>query len=210
MEEQAQISPAIRLLEAAAGKRLVVFDLDNTLMDETEYLFAGYDAVALVASTGEMPRAAMMARWLQRAFLESGRGQLFERMRKEFPDAAGGIDDWLAALHSAQVPGGIAIFDWVAPFCDRLPERHFAILTNGHAGQQRNKFQQLFPASLRDRFTLCCAAEHAPKPDPAGLLHLMGRFQCPAPAALFIGDTTTDEACAAAAGGPFAWAPCVT
>lgn len=207
MEVQAPIPPAIRLLEAAAGKRLVVFDLDNTLMDETQYLFAGYDTVAAVAAGGDAPRAAAMGQWLRRAFLKEGRGQLFERLLREFPNAVGGMSDWLAALHSAPVPGGLTCFDWVAPFCDGLSGRHLAILTNGNAGQQRNKFQQLAPAALRDRFTLCCAADHAPKPDPAGLFHLMGRFHCGAQETLFIGDTATDEACAAAAGVSFAWAP---
>ena len=88
---------------------------------------------------------------------EPGRGQLFERMLKEFPDAAGAMPYW--------------------------------------------------QDSLRDRFTLCCAADHAHKPDPAGLVCLPGRFHCLAQEMLFIFDTATDEACAAAAGVPFAWAP---
>ena len=205
MKQQTTVSPTDRLLVAAAGKRLVVFDLDNTLMDETQYLFAGYDAVARVAAGGSASLARNLTAWLRDEFQSGGRERLFERMAEHYPGVQGTVGDWLNELRTVKV--SLAMLPWVAPFCDALPHAALAILTNGNAVQQRNKYHQLQPAELRERMRLYCAAESKPKPSPAGLWSILEDSHCPPFAALFIGDTATDEACAAAAGVPFAWAP---
>jgi FMN phosphatase YigB (HAD superfamily) len=193
------------LLSRVQGKRLVVFDLDNTLMDETRYLFAGYEAVARVAAGNSASLARNLTAWLRDEFESGGRERLFERMAERYPAVRGTVEDWLSELRTVKVD--LAMLPWVAPFCATVPHAAWAILTNGNAVQQRNKYHQLLPAELRDRMRLYCAAESKPKPSPAGLWRILEDAHCPPFAALMIGDTATDEACAVAAGVDFAWAP---
>jgi HAD superfamily hydrolase (TIGR01549 family) len=180
---------------AAEGKRLVVCDLDNTLMDESRYLFAGYETIARQA--GE-PRAAS---WMKDQFEYTGQEGLFEITRKTFPGMKGSLEEWLETLRWVEVT--LPVLAWVQPFCEALPDVPMAILTNGDARQQRNKYRQLQPAAVRDRFRLYCAVDTKPKPSPAGLLRILNDYHCPAWAALMIGDSQTDADCAAAAGVSF-------
>jgi FMN phosphatase YigB (HAD superfamily) len=193
------------LLRAARGKRLIVFDMDNTLMDETAWLYAGYAAVARMAAGGDDQLSGTLSEWLMREFQKSGREKLFDRMAVSFPSVSGTLSDWLERLRTVEI--SLPMNSWVSSFCGELPDTALAILTNGNAVQQRNKYRQMEPARLRDRMRLYCAAETEPKPSPAGLLKILEDHQCPPEEALFIGDSASDSKCAGAAGVEFVTAP---
>jgi HAD superfamily hydrolase (TIGR01549 family) len=193
------------LCSRAQEKRLIVFDMDNTLMDEARYLFAGYEAVAKFAAADDAKLARAMAACLKDQFALTGRERLFDTVRERYPQARGTLAEWLELLRCAVVD--LPMLEWVEPFCAELPEIPLAILTNGNAPQQRNKYRQLRPAALRDRMRLYCAADTQPKPSPAGLWRILGDYKREPHEALMIGDSDSDAACAAAAGVDFAWAP---
>ena len=197
-----------KLLHPAQGKRLIVFDLDNTLTDESVYLFAGYEAIARLAGGGSGGETRNLAAWLKDEFQCGGRERLLDRMTERYPAVQGTVSEWLGLLRTVKVE--LPMQPWVAPFCEALPDAALAILTNGNPVQQRNKYRQLQPAALRDRMRLYCAAEIKPKPSPAGLWRILEDHNCPPHEALMIGDTGSDAACAAAAGVEFAQAPPVT
>jgi HAD superfamily hydrolase (TIGR01549 family) len=169
--------------------------MDNTLINECDYLFAGYEAIGRLAGN---PRAA---EWMKDQFMHTGRERLFEITRAAYEELSGTTEQWLEALRTVEVP--LPLLPWVQAFCDALPQVPLAILTNGNARQQRNKYRQIQPAAVRDRFRLYCAADYKPKPSPAGLLRILTDYHCPAWAALMIGDSDNDADCAAAAGVPF-------
>lgn len=193
------------LLTAAAGRRIIVFDMDDTLMEERSYLAAGFAAVARRFCGDGQKQVRTVAAWMLDQFTHHGRAGLFELTRAAFPELKGSNEEWLEALRTAEV--FLPIQPWVASFCAALPGAAFAILTNGNAAQQRNKYRQLQPPELRDRMRLYCAAESKPKPSPAGLWRILEDYDCPQHAALMIGESENDMACAAAAGVDFALAP---
>lgn len=195
------------LLEVVSGKKLLVCDLDNTLMDETAWLFTGYDAVSKVAAPKNPTLAEEIGSFLRQRFLSQGRQQVFDAVKESFPESVGEMAEWLAALRCAVVPGGLTMAPWAVTLCRSVPGLALAILTNGHQAQQRHKFAQLQPAEVRDRFQLYCAANYAAKPDTAGLRAILHDFDCAPGDALFVGDTEVDRQCAEQAGVPFAWAP---
>lgn len=193
------------VLPLARDRELVVFDLDNTLIEESRYLFAGYAAVAAVAAGDDAKLARTLAAWLRDEFECSGRERLFDRMAAAWPQVKGTVADWLEQLRGVEVE--LPVFPWVEELCAALPALPMAILTNGNAAQQRNKYRLMQPAALRDRMRLYCAAEIRSKPSPAGLWRILEDHRCPPHAALMIGDAESDAACAAAAGVSFVMVP---
>jgi len=193
------------LLAAADGKRLVVFDLDNTLIDEWVYLRNAYAAVARIASDGDEREALAIAEWLQAEFRSSGRKNLFDRMAAAWPTASGNLARWLDAFRTAEMP--LEMLSWVEPFCDGLVGVSFAILTNGNADQQRNKFALLQRSGNCRPFRLYCAIETESKPSPAGLIRILQDHNCVPSDAVMIGDSEVDRICAEATGVSFILAP---
>ena len=77
-----------------------------------------------------------------------------------------------------------------------------AVLTNGHPGQQMNKFGQVDWAGAPVPF-LCLADVIGPKPAPAGIKWLLNLFDVVAADAVFVGDADIDRQAAVAAGVQF-------
>ena len=65
--------------------RGVVFDVDDTLYDERDYVRSGFTAVANVAATSP-EEAATLAEWLYVGFQQGVRGDAFDRLRAAFPE----------------------------------------------------------------------------------------------------------------------------
>jgi putative hydrolase of the HAD superfamily len=67
--------------------RGIVFDMDDTLYDERDYVRSGFSAVARVAGRSDAEVAQLTA-WLSVAFEAGVRGDTFDRLRAAFPDVA--------------------------------------------------------------------------------------------------------------------------
>jgi putative hydrolase of the HAD superfamily len=67
--------------------RGVVFDLDDTLYPERDYVMSGFAAVAADVATTEEERVRLFA-WLTAAFTAGVRGDTFDRLRTRFPEVA--------------------------------------------------------------------------------------------------------------------------
>jgi FMN phosphatase YigB (HAD superfamily) len=193
--------------DAVSQAELVVFDLDDTLVDEGVWLNAAYAAISRIAAPEDDRTAAKIAQSLSAGRLSHGRAGLFERVRSDFPMARGDTSSWLAAMRNTEVRGGLEIVPWALSLCETFPDKQLAILTNGNATQQRNKYRQLVPCGARNRFRLYCASDLEPKPSPSSLLTILSDFECIPEDAVFLGDHPTDRECADRAGVPFLRAP---
>lgn len=189
-------------LSASQGLQLWVFDLDDTLIAEIDYLRWAYRKMGMLAASGDMALGKIMSAWLLEEFLTRGRVGLFDRFRIAFPGCAGQDDEWLWCLRSARVPGGLPVADWAlrAMADTAIP---CCVLTNGNTDQQRNKFLQLSPPWVRSRMTLWLAADYRPKPAIDGMLEILGHYGVPASRTVFIGDSASDRECAETAGVHF-------
>ncbi len=78
--------------------RGVAFDIDDTLVDEREYVRSGFSHVARLVATSTAETQAIFD-WLWGAFEAGVRGDTFDRLRVAFPDLAGSVtrDDLVAA-----------------------------------------------------------------------------------------------------------------
>ena len=124
--------------------RGLVFDIDDTLYDEREYVRSGFFAVAQVAghSDGE---ATALADWLGTAFEAGIRGDTFDRLRASFPEVGGRVSTAaLVDAYRAHLPD-IALSTGVPEMLDRLEALglRLGVLSDGHAASQMAKVAAL-------------------------------------------------------------------
>jgi putative hydrolase of the HAD superfamily len=124
--------------------RGVVFDLDDTLYDERDYVLSGFAAVA--DSIGATPRERERLRaWLVEAFASGVRGDTFDRMRGRFPDVAGRVSTaHMIELYRSHQPA-LSLIDDARAVLDALAGRglRLGIITDGPAASQAAKAEAL-------------------------------------------------------------------
>lgn len=181
---------------------LVLFDLDDTLYSEIQYLNAGYSAISEDAAAVSGISAETILDWLQSEFSKAGRKQILQKLCQEFEISSFKIEQWVHILRTVQIPDGLQLKGWAEPILDRCRGKA-VILTNGNSRQQENKFNLL---GLRNRFpeiSLFCAELWEPKPSIAVLSAIQAEFRFAPEDALMIGDSEVDEEFARLAGMEF-------
>ncbi len=178
--------------------RLLVFDLDGTLVDSSRDLAAATNAALqrVAPGTPEIPLPAVVG------FVGEGARMLVERSLRhsglERP-----VDEVLAVFldcYAERLLDTTALYPGVGAALDGLRGRaSLAVLTNKPGSFSRTILTGL---GVADRFTRIWGAGDVPtrKPDPAGLLQLMAELAARPDETLMIGDSATDVATARAAG----------
>ena len=122
----------------------LVFDVDDTLYDERDYVRSGFSHVATMCAMPDLP-SSLLERWLLDAFEAGVRGHTFGQMLQAFPAlATRSTEEELVAAYRAHEPA-IRLASDVAFTLDELKTRpiRLAILTDGPTSSQRSKVQAL-------------------------------------------------------------------
>ncbi len=176
--------------------RLIVFDLDGTLVDSLADLAAAVnDALHQMA-----PRASALPVETVRTFIGDGARLLLARSLQ----AQGALEsvDRILPLFLESYARGLArsttLYPGVLPCLDELAGRHLAVLSNKPGDLSR---QLLTTLGVHDRFVRIWGTGDVPerKPDPRGLLQLMAELDTAASETLLVGDSATDVRTARAA-----------
>jgi len=175
--------------------RLLVWDLDGTLVDSMEDLALSVNAVRSQHGMGPLPLATV------RSYVGSGARNLIQRALGERATA---LDEALAFFldfyrehlldHTLPYPG-------IPELLETLTERGFtmALLTNKPLAHSEAILKGLH---LEHPFLRLCGGDsfHTRKPDPAGLLTLLAELGIAPDEALMIGDSDNDTLTAHRAG----------
>lgn len=177
-------------------------DMDDTLMEERDFVYSGYRAVAaaLVAFKGAKDSeqsAADIFGQLRYTFLKYGRSGAFDRVCAKLDAPIPPIADLVRTYreHTPTVtlyPGvtkALAMLRKIAPI---------AIVTDGAARVQQSKFDALGLSEHVDQLVLCDAVG-AGKPDPAAFRIAAEAFGVDPTECLIIGDDPHHDVEAAAA-----------
>ena len=177
--------------------RLVVFDLDGTLVDTSQDLGAAVNAALGVVAPGTRPLPTPLVRSL----IGSGARNLVARSL-----AAAGlthpVEDVLPVFlerYRACLLDNTRPYPGVVEVLDRLAGRALAVLTNKPGDMSRAILAGL---GLLGRFDRVYGAGDLPtrKPDPAGLVRLLEETRVPAEEAAIVGDSAVDVRTGRAAG----------
>ena len=135
--------------------RGLVFDLDDTLADERDYVRSGFAHVARTAAASPAEEERLFA-WLRDAFERGVRGDTFDRLLAAFPDVAARVtrDDLVTAYR--EHPPEIVLVDGAAPLLDELERRglRLGILSDGPAASQAAEAEALGLARWFDPIVL--------------------------------------------------------
>jgi phosphoglycolate phosphatase len=177
--------------------RLVVFDLDGTLVDSSQDLAAAVNATLAAVASGTPPLPLPLVRSLigsgarnlvARSLAAAGLAQPVDEVLPVFLECYRGcmLDD------TRPYPG-------VVDALDRLADRSLAVLTNKPGDMSRAILAGL---GLLGRFERVYGGGDLPtrKPDPAGLARLLEEAGVPAGDAAMVGDSAIDVRTGRAAG----------
>lgn len=191
-------------LAAAASNRTVIFDLDNTLYRELDFLVQAYRLFAVgIAEAHQRDRSEIEA-YLTKGLIEGRRSALVQDFAAAFDlPVEPCLTLLLNCLRERSLAEDLQLFRWADRFFDLAPDMaQVAIITNGNPRQQANKIAHLRRlSSLIAPERIIYANEHAPKPaiDSASALRKVMELRN----ALYLGDTETDCTFANAAGFDF-------
>lgn len=181
--------------------KLVIFDLDDTLYPEREYLFSAYESIAKLVADRSGSNEWVYSEYLKKSFINGGRGNLFDSFINEFNlSNLVSIQEMLLILRTNCCE--LTLYRKAKDLLDYLQNEGVksVIFTNGNLTQQHNKINCL---KLKDSYPAVAvyyASEYEPKPSPVGLKAILLDFNINSKKALVIGDSTTDYEAAKAAG----------
>ncbi len=183
----------------------IIFDLDNTLYAEKDYLNAAYSAIGKwIFSQSHNQSAILYSIWLQQNFIKNDRQGLFNRFLEQFELSDELLPGMLKILRTVQLKKQLNLY----PELYALPEKisrsdiKYFIVTNGNPEQQLNKIRQINWDRLL--ITECIlAANSNPKPAPDSLVGICTNYKYLPSEVLFVGDAPTDKMAADAAGIDF-------
>lgn len=183
-------------------KKAFVFELDNVLYPEKDYLFQVYYLFASFLEYKELHDAKVLTKLMTDTYEHEGDEFIFDRVQEKFL-----IDEQYRynfdLLHvTARLPLKLLLYkDALTLLQDIVVDRkQIFILTNGNPEQQLNKIKQTEWNGLETYLTCYFADEVSPKPEPDALHHIIKTHNLERRDIVMIGNTVTDEQCAAAAG----------
>jgi FMN phosphatase YigB (HAD superfamily) len=201
-------------LDAFHRFSVYMFDLDDTLYPERQYLESAYRGIAVDAGEAWGVSIADTLRFLLDTFQTEGRSLLFDRLHDRLlhsgipvPDRDAYVRRCLGILRTH--PCRLALYDHIPYVLRDIRDRAVTalVVTNGNAAQQRNKVSGIDWLGYDTSMEFHYAAETAPKPDPSVFLGpIRMRHGIDNGAYLFIGDAETDRAFARNCGVSFMWA----
>jgi len=176
--------------------RLIVFDLDGTLIDSLPEIASGLNAVREKCGLPPHPLPVV-----QNA-IGSGSRALLERTMADGIAAGHSLDklqEWFMAEYRVRCSERPTFYPGADRFLEWAATRHsLAILTNKPLEITERTLDAL---AITDRFVavVCPENARARKPDPRGLLGLLEEQGVAVGEAIFVGDSETDFGAGAAA-----------
>lgn len=188
-------------------KKAFVFDLDNTLYPEKDYLYQVYYMVGQFIEYQETFDHQIITKYLINEFETNGRAHIFDKLIEQFNLKKEYVDNCIRLLRTARLPLKLLLFKEAEWMLNELVDhkKPIFILTNGSTDQQVNKVTQIEWNGLQKHIKCYYANEIVPKPAPDGLLKIMEDHELEPKDLVFIGDADIDENCAKAAGVEFVY-----
>jgi HAD superfamily hydrolase (TIGR01549 family) len=178
---------------------LFIFDLDNTIYNEEDYLFQAYKAISqkLGGLTNRHNKNDLFTLMME-IYRKEGREKLFDKFLAGSGIDSGYLAVCLKILRSFNPEKRIEINPKMEKILRSLVEKQkqIFVLTNGNPEQQRNKIRNILWNGLDEKITFILANEIEPKPSPEGIRHILKLTGIEKDKTILIGDSKVDLDCA--------------
>lgn len=188
-----------------ARKKAFVFELDNVLYPEKDYLLQVYYLFASFLEYKEMLDAKALTRLMTTTFEEEGPAEVFNRVRQRFNISEEYRYNFDLLHKTARLPLKLLLYKNALTLLQDIvvDRKQIFILTNGDPQQQLNKIKQTEWHGLEQYLTCYFADEINPKPEPDAIHYLLKQHNLERRDIIMIGNTQTDKLCAEASGIDF-------
>jgi FMN phosphatase YigB (HAD superfamily) len=156
-------------------KLAFVFDFDNTLYPEKDYLYQVYYMIGQFVEYQETFDHDIITKFLTDEFEANGREKLFDKLIEKFNLKEEYKENMLRLLRTGRLPLKLLLFKEMEWIMNEVVNnnRLLFLLTNGNVEQQRNKIVQVEWNGLQKNLRCYFANEIKPKPAPDALQLLM-------------------------------------
>lgn len=149
-------------------KQAFVFELDNVIYPEKDYLLQVYYLFAQFMEYGEQLNASDVLNYMQETFLQEGHDQLFDKTAARFNIDEKYRVNFEMLLYSVRLPLKLIIFSEVLTFLQTiiLERKQIFLLVSGNPGMQLNKIKQTEWNGLEKYLTVYFTEELDPALNP--------------------------------------------
>ena len=149
-------------------KQAFIFELDNVLYPEKDYLFQVYYLFSALLEYTELIDAKQTTELMVNTFINEGKEFVFDRLKEKF-----NIDEKFRAnlkhlLITAKLPLKLLLYQNMLTLLQDIvvDRKKIFIVTNGNPEQQLNKIKQTEWHGLEQYLTVYFTEESTPKPEP--------------------------------------------
>jgi len=175
----------------------IIFDLDNTLYDEIEYLSRAYFYIGnKISKLSNHFSAQDISNYLLEEFKANGRKNLYQKLITKFDGVNYSLSDFLDDLREVIIPeNSIQIKEQCYSFItSNINNYKFFIATNGNKIQQENKLRSV-NIPFKNRFNIVYCDDfgnNKRKPNPFFINYISKGFDIKLNDMIFIGDSIED------------------
>lgn len=184
-----EIDNILEIEKHIEGIKATIFDLDDTLYSEKDYVRSGYKAVAL-----EFPQINAMADKLWKVF-ERG-GKAFDEVLESENVLSNETKFKCLKIYRNHKPN-ISLYSGVLEMLSRIKQRgkKLGIITDGRSEGQRSKIEALGIESLFDKIIITdeLGGTEFRKPNPEAFIKMEECFDTPYEQMLYVGDNINKD-----------------
>jgi FMN phosphatase YigB (HAD superfamily) len=189
---------AIQYKDIDQRKQAFIFELDNVLYPEKDYLFQVYYLFSSLLEYTELSDAKQTTDLMVNTYNTKGEGAVFDELKEKI-----GVDEKFrknleVLLHTAKLPLKLLLYQNILTLLQEvvLDRKKLFIVTNGNPQQQLNKIKQMEWHGLEPYLTCYFADETVPKPEPDVIELLMKQHNLQRRDLVMIENSETDRLCA--------------
>lgn len=177
------------LIDQIHSGRTVIFDLDNTIYDEKDFLTGSYKLIALKQKKFD---SKIVYDFLISTLYSVGPTKIFDKLFQSFPGIDLNLYDCLFILRNYRSYTPIIPYRWYIELIESLDDSFIIrIITNGNVQQQMNKIASIDLYLPDHRFKVIYANSIAPKPSPASFYAFPDFKEFVNP--IYVGDSDVDR-----------------
>ena len=186
-------------------KTAFIFELDNVLYPEKDYLFQVYYLFASLLEYTELIDAKQTTNILTNAYIEIGKEFVFDRLKEKLNISGKFRYNLDNLLLTAKLPLKLLLYsNMLTLLQDIIVDRKtIFIVTNGKPEQQLNKIKQAEWHALEKYLTCYFAEETLAKPEPDVINQLLNEHNLQRRDIVMIGISEIDRLCAEDSGIDF-------
>jgi HAD superfamily hydrolase (TIGR01509 family) len=183
-------------------KNAFIFELDNVLYPEKDYLYQVYYLFASLLEYTELTDAKAATDLLVNTYTNEGKEAAFDQLKEKFNIGEKFRSNLDHLLITAKLPLKLLLYKNMLTLLQDIviDRKKIFIVTNGNPQQQLNKIKQTEWHGLEQYLTVYFADETLSKPEPDAIDELIKQHNLQRREILMIENAETDRRCAEACG----------